>query len=81
MPGAWVAMITNTMYLPGCLVLAHSLRAVDSKYPLIVMLCDIPDEAKELLTMAGVQVMDVGKLVPTDSEHVCEKRVSTPGPS
>ncbi len=73
-PGAWIAMITNTIYLPGCLVLAHSLRAVNSKYPLIVMLCDIPEEAKEILTLAGVQIVDVGKLVSTDSEHVRDKR-------
>lgn len=73
-PGAWVAMITNADYLPGCLVMAGSLRAVKTKYPFVMLVCDIPPEAKETLTLARIEVIDVGKLVSADSDHVHDKR-------
>lgn len=34
---AWVTYLSNTEYLAGCLVLAYSLRKVQSRYPLVVM--------------------------------------------
>ncbi|KAF9945179.1 hypothetical protein BGZ72_001588, partial [Mortierella alpina] len=39
---AWVTYLSNTDYLMGCLVLAHSLRKVESKYPLVVMVPSSP---------------------------------------
>ena len=73
-PGAWVAMITNVDYLVACLVMAYSLRSVKSRYPLIVLVCDIPREAKEILEVSGVEVVDADKLVSADSDHVQDKR-------
>ncbi|KLO09950.1 nucleotide-diphospho-sugar transferase [Schizopora paradoxa] len=73
-PGAWVAMITNVDYLAACLVMAYSLRSVKSKYPLVVMVCDIPGEAREILELSGVEIVDADKLVSADSDHVQDKR-------
>ncbi|KAF9938901.1 hypothetical protein BGZ67_010237 [Mortierella alpina] len=38
---AWVTYLSNTEYLAGCLVLAYSLREVQSRYPLVAQLKSI----------------------------------------
>ena len=73
-PGAWVTMITHADYLAGVFVMANSLRTVKTKYPLVVLVCDIPQAAKEILEFTGVEIVDVGKLVSADSEQVKDKR-------
>ncbi|TDL28386.1 nucleotide-diphospho-sugar transferase [Rickenella mellea] len=61
---AWVTLLTNANYLPGALVLDHTLKSVHSKYPLVVMTTpNTPSEARRLLEQRGIIVRDVDFLV------------------
>ena len=68
-PGAWVTLVTKTSYLPGCLILNHSLRSVKSKYPLLVMLCGLPEAGKEILSLMKIEYWEVEKLAVKDSKE------------
>jgi len=63
---AWCTLLTNTNYLPGCLVLAESLKRVDSKFSLVVMHLPDMDEStkKTLQTMSNIQLHKVDYLLP-----------------
>ncbi|KAI5124615.1 hypothetical protein M0805_004225 [Coniferiporia weirii] len=63
---AWLALLTNPGYLPGVLVVNHTLRAVGSKYPLVVM--TVPTLSKEafgILALCGIRTVSVEKLLPS----------------
>ncbi|KAF9082292.1 hypothetical protein BGX27_004580 [Mortierella sp. AM989] len=52
---AWVTYLGNNLYLNGCLVLAYSLRKVQSRYPLVVMVPSSPPlESKDLEQLKSV---------------------------
>ena len=62
---AWVTLRTLPSYLPGTVVLDHSLKAVGSKYPLIAMVShDLPTECREVLTIRGIEIVEINKLAP-----------------
>lgn len=63
---AWIVfLLSTTSYLPGVLVLAHSLKKVKSKYPLIVAVNPkIGQEARDALTSVGLEICDVKPLLP-----------------
>ena len=62
---AWVTLLTKPSYLPGTVVLDYSLKTVGSKYPLIVMVShDVPNECRDVLTIRGIQIVEVNKLAP-----------------
>lgn len=65
--GAWVTFLTgvDASYLPGVLVLAHSLRSVGSRYPLVVGVDRRqPKSSRQTLTDAGLETFDCTTLAP-----------------
>jgi len=69
--GAFVTLLTKLAYLPGALVLHQTLRAVGSKYPLVVMVTPkVPSIGRYLMQRCGIVVRDVEPLRPTDGVHV-----------
>lgn len=68
--GAWVALCTKTSYLQGLLVLNHSLRAVNSAYPLVAMItAPFPKEARAVCEHAGIRMKEVESLLPKEGTH------------
>ena len=67
---AYVTLLTNTEYLPGVLVLEYSLRSVDSKYPLVVMVTNqLPVNARNVLERRKIAVCEVDPLLPAEGTH------------
>ena len=67
---AYVTLLTETSYLAGTLVLHHGLRAVNSKYPLVVMVTpSLPSEARKVLHMRGILTREVESLQPREGSH------------
>lgn len=72
---AWVTLLTQPSYLAGTLVLHHSLTAVGSKYPLIVLVSrDLPKECKDALALVGVEVVETDKISPESQSTSLETR-------
>jgi hypothetical protein len=62
---AYVTLLTRSSYLPGVLVLNHSLRQVDARYPLVVMVTSsLPKEARLLLQNCAIRIREVTSLHP-----------------
>lgn len=67
-PSAYVTLLTKPSYLPGVLVLDHSLRSVGSRYPLVVMITpSLSEEAKNILRRRGIDMRDIQSLHPTSA--------------
>ncbi|KAG6820376.1 hypothetical protein H0H93_001347 [Arthromyces matolae] len=67
---AYVTLLTKSSYLAGTLVLDYGLRAVHSKYPLVVMVTpSLPLEAREVLTQRGILMREVESLHPRENSH------------
>lgn len=64
---AWVVFLLGSpSYIPGILVLHHSLKTHRSRYPLIVAVdTSIPKVAVDALSQAGLEVRVVKNLLPT----------------
>jgi len=68
---AYVTLLTKTSYLPGALVLDYGLRAVHSKYPLVVMATPaLPENVKDVLKKRGILIREVDPLKPEEGTHV-----------
>lgn len=68
---AYVTLLTRISYLPGVLVLHHGLRAVESKYPLVVMVTpSLPRSARDVLRKQGIKLREVEMLQPEEGVHV-----------
>ena len=66
-------LLTKPSYLPGVLVLAHSLAEAGSQYPLVVLVTpSLGADAREALAVAGLTVRDVGYLEPTTKVEFAE---------
>jgi hypothetical protein len=62
---AYVTLLTKSSYLAGVLVLNHSLRQVDARYPLVVMTApSLPEEARALLRNCAIRTREVTSLQP-----------------
>ncbi|GFP56948.1 hypothetical protein ACSS6W_004510 [Trichoderma asperelloides] len=62
----WTTLITNLDYLPGLLTLNHSLRAVNSKYPLVALYTDtFPEAGLAALQARGIPSQRIEYLLPT----------------
>jgi hypothetical protein len=62
---AYVTLLTKTSYLPGVLVLDHTLRSVDSAFPLIVMATPtLPQDARSVLERRGISIRPIESLNP-----------------
>lgn len=74
-PNAWVTVLTGASYLPGVIILAHSLRNVHSRYPLIVAVTpSLPKEAVNALIEFGLDVKMVKPLRPKTKVDVVADR-------
>lgn len=63
---AYVTLLTTTSYLAGVLVLDQSLRAVNSKYSLVVMVTpSLPESARAILRKQFILIREVERLQPT----------------
>ena len=67
---AYVTLLTKASYLPGALVVEHSLRSVKSQYPLVVMVTPtVPKEARDVLQKRGIITEEVDFLHPKEGTH------------
>lgn len=72
---AWVTVLTGPAYLPGTIILADSLRRVESKYPLLV--CVTPSvnmTEQNALKAAGCELMVIEPLKPEVKVNVVATR-------
>jgi len=74
-----VFLLSNPSYLPGILVLAHSLTKYKSSYPLIVAINPaLPIETQEALEEYGLEVRVVKPLKPSgEMTLIAERFVDT----
>ena len=62
----WATLITNTSYLPGLLVLEHSLRRVHSRYELIALYTDaFPASGHAALAARSIPTRRITELLPS----------------
>ncbi|KAL4952355.1 nucleotide-diphospho-sugar transferase [Aspergillus filifer] len=62
----WTTLITNKSYLPGLLTLSHSLSAVNSAYPLLVLYTDsFPIEGHAVLDLRRIPKKRIPYLLPS----------------
>lgn len=74
MHAAWVSLLSKTEYLAGLLVVDHGLKAVGSKYPLVVMVTEsLSQDARNVLHARGVTMVDVGSIRPGSSRESFDK--------
>jgi len=67
---AYVTLLTRTSYLPGVLVLDHTLRLVHSAFPLIVMATPtLPEDALGVLKRRGISIRSISSLHPPEGLH------------
>jgi hypothetical protein len=67
---AYVTLLSKAEYLPGCLVVAETLRSVGSHYPLVVMVTpQLDTEAKAILERRGIPTREVLSLLPEEGVH------------
>ncbi|KAJ4001048.1 nucleotide-diphospho-sugar transferase [Lentinula boryana] len=67
---AFVTLLTKISYLPGVLVLAHGLKSVGSKYPLVVMVTPTLEvDARNILEKSSIEMYSVHALMPESSRH------------
>ena len=63
---AWVTLITSVDYLPGLLVLDHSLRRTSSRYPLVALYTDaLPAAGHAVLDRRSIPKRKVKQLSPS----------------
>ena len=70
MARAYATLLTKEAYLAGVLVLEQGLRAVGSKYPLVVMVTPaLPAAARRVLTKRRIPTRDIEGLYPAVARH------------
>lgn len=74
-PGAWIVLLTRPSYLPGVVLLAHSLRLVHSQYPLVVAVTpSLPAYAVDVLFDSGCRVKYIEPIRPKEQVTVVADR-------
>ncbi|EIW86601.1 glycosyltransferase family 8 protein [Coniophora puteana RWD-64-598 SS2] len=69
-PCVYVTLLTRLEYLPGVLVLEHTLRATGSKFPLVVMVTSaLSQEAKDILRRRQIRTENIESLLPPKGRH------------
>ncbi|KII93184.1 glycosyltransferase family 8 protein [Plicaturopsis crispa FD-325 SS-3] len=67
---AYVTLLTKAAYLPGALVVAHTLRAAGAQYPLVVMVTpQLPQAVRDVLSRRGIAMREVDSLYPEEGKH------------
>jgi hypothetical protein len=80
LPGCFaVFLLSSASYLPGVLVLAHSLRKHHSKFPLIVLYNEkVPHKALDVLRAYGLAIRPIEMLLPAgEVTTIAERFVDT----
>jgi hypothetical protein len=68
---AYVTLLTKDSYLPGALTLDYSLKSVQSRYPLIVLVTStLPQHTKDVLIRCGIPFREVQPLRPGDGQSI-----------
>ncbi|KAI5799897.1 nucleotide-diphospho-sugar transferase, partial [Geopyxis carbonaria] len=72
---AWLVLLTRPTYLPGVIVLGHSLKKVGSAYPLIVVVTPgLPQYAVDALHTAGLRTRVIEPVRPREKVKVVAER-------
>lgn len=67
---AWVVLITHASYLPGLFVVHNTLKAVGTKYPLVVMVTPQLDSvSRTLIIKRGISLREINPLRPKPGIH------------
>ncbi|OAX44738.1 nucleotide-diphospho-sugar transferase [Rhizopogon vinicolor AM-OR11-026] len=67
---AYVTLLTKPSYLPGVLVLDHTLRSVNSAFPLVVMAThSLPEDTLSVLERRGIPIFPIASLRPPEGLH------------
>jgi hypothetical protein len=67
---AYLTLLTNDSYLPGALTLHYSLKSVQSRYPLVVLITpSLSQGTKDALIRCNVQFREIQPLQP-EGGHV-----------
>lgn len=68
---AYVTLLTKDSYLPGALTLDYSLKSVQSRYSLVVLVTPtLPQQTKDVLVRCGIPFREVQSLRPGDGQYV-----------
>ena len=72
---AWLVVLTSSSYLPGVILLSHSLRKTHSLYPLIVIAtASLPAAALQALALENLPVHIVAPIKPKNKVAVVASR-------
>ncbi|EEB93853.1 hypothetical protein MPER_07441 [Moniliophthora perniciosa FA553] len=67
---AYVTLLTKAEYLSGVLVLNYSIKAVNSQYPLVVMVTPlVTQHVREILGKQDIKIYEVETLMPEEGRH------------
>ncbi|KAI0271327.1 nucleotide-diphospho-sugar transferase [Gloeopeniophorella convolvens] len=67
---AFVTLLTKVSYLPGTLVVDYGLKAVQSRYPLVVLVTpELPQYARDALIRRGIPIREIQPLRPKEGDH------------
>ncbi|KAG8906190.1 hypothetical protein FRB99_007406 [Tulasnella sp. 403] len=67
---AWVTLLTNPHYLPGLILIHQTLKAANTRYPLVVMATPQLDAtSRALITRRGMSIRDIDLLKPRPGTH------------
>jgi hypothetical protein len=62
---AYVTLLTKDSYLPGVLVLERSLKSVQTRYPLVVLVTpSLPQSTRDALSRRKIQIREIQPLKP-----------------
>ncbi|KAI5451181.1 hypothetical protein NCC49_002057 [Naganishia albida] len=70
MRGCWATLLTKASYLQGVMVMDASLKAVGSRYPLVVMATpELPQDCRDVLQSADIPFVEVESIYPAPDRH------------
>ena len=62
---AYITLLTKDSYLPGALTLEQSLKSVQSRYPLVVLVTPtLPPHTRDALSRRRIQFQEIQPLQP-----------------
>lgn len=68
---AYVTLLTKDSYLPGALTLEQSLKIVQSRYPLVVLVTPtLPTRTRDALSRRKIQFREVQPLQPDNGPAI-----------
>jgi hypothetical protein len=68
---AYVTLLTKDSYLPGALTLEQSLKSVQSRYPLVVLVTPtLPIRTRDVLSRRKIQFREIQPLQPENGPTI-----------